>query len=556
MEKQEFCMEKSQIFQEVISRISKLSQDSYLMVTDMQHNLTFVPESTAEFLGIPSGWCEDGYKIVLEKSVHPYDCPEYTEEMKKRLRGINLENDLYIRMGKDKKYVMTQIITDMILEQGKNRYFIVLLRNQNVIPEIDPLTDLYGQVKFEKDIVDYIQQGRKVAVLEIEIDHMNDINILYGTNYSDRIQKVLAYRFIYMMDADKAVYRMGNSNYAFILRDASREEAAAFLEKIRARLEESVVLENNHFDLKIYASGIILDHYEGEISTVQSKLEYVLGKMRTRRDHKLMFFNDLVQINGDVDLDLMKIIHQSVLNQCDGFYVEYQPVVHAQTGEIAGAEALVRWKKEPYGIVPPGMFIDWLESNPCMYDLGNFVLKQALTDAVEFRKSNPDFFINVNMSAKQLERKTFCGVVMALLKETGFPAGQLCLELTERCRSMPVSVMEEKLLYLKQHGVRLAMDDYGTGSASSSVLLQTPMDEIKIDMSFIRGITDNQTKQALVRSMVDFANKADLKSCLEGVEDEKLQNYLRSFGATWFQGYYYSRPVQAAAMQKLLNMEN
>ena len=556
MEKQEFCMEKSQIFQEMISRISKLSQDSYLMVTDMQHNLTFVPESTAEFLGIPSGWCEDGYKIVLEKSVHPYDCPEYTEEMKKRLRGINLENDLYIRMGKDKKYVMTQIITDMILEQGKNRYFIVLLRNQNVIPEIDPLTDLYGQVKFEKDIVDYIQQGRKVAVLEIEIDHMNDINILYGTNYSDRIQKVLAYRFIYMMDADKAVYRMGNSNYAFILRDASREEAAAFLEKIRARLEESVVLENNHFDLKIYASGIILDHYEGEISTVQSKLEYVLGKMRTRRDHKLMFFNDLVQINGDVDLDLMKIIHQSVLNQCDGFYVEYQPVVHAQTGEIAGAEALVRWKKEPYGIVPPGLFIDWLESNPCMYDLGNFVLKQALTDAVEFRKSNPDFFINVNMSAKQLERKTFCGVVMALLKETGFPAGQLCLELTERCRSMPVSVMEEKLLYLKQHGVRLAMDDYGTGSASSSVLLQTPMDEIKIDMSFIRGITDNQTKQALVRSMVDFANKADLKSCLEGVEDEKLQNYLRSFGATWFQGYYYSRPVQAAAMQKLLNMEN
>ena len=556
MEKQEFCMEKSQIFQEMISRISKLSQDSYLMVTDMQHNLTFVPESTAEFLGIPSGWCEDGYKIVLEKSVHPYDCPEYTEEMKKRLRGINLENDLYIRMGKDKKYVMTQIITDMILEQGKNRYFIVLLRNQNVIPEIDPLTDLYGQVKFEKDIVDYIQQGRKVAVLEIEIDHMNDINILYGTNYSDRIQKVLAYRFIYMMDADKAVYRMGNSNYAFILRDASREEAAAFLEKIRARLEESVVLENNHFDLKIYASGIILDHYEGEISTVQSKLEYVLGKMRTRRDHKLMFFNDLVQINGDVDLDLMKVIHQSVLNQCDGFYVEYQPVVHAQTGEIVGAEALVRWKKEPYGIVPPGMFIDWLESNPCMYDLGNFVLKQALTDAVEFRKSNPDFFINVNMSAKQLERKTFCGVVMALLKETGFPAGQLCLELTERCRSMPVSVMEEKLLYLKQHGVRLAMDDYGTGSASSSVLLQTPMDEIKIDMSFIRGITDNQTKQALVRSMVDFANEADLKSCLEGVEDEKLQNYLRSFGATWFQGYYYSKPVQAAAMQKLLNMEN
>ena len=552
MEKQEFCMEKSQIFQEMISRISKLSQDSYLMVTDMQHNLTFVPESTAEFLGIPSGWCEDGYKIVLEKSVHPYDCPEYTEEMKKRLRGINLENDLYIRMGKDKKYVMTQIITDMILEQGKNRYFIVLLRNQNVIPEIDPLTDLYGQVKFEKDIVDYIQQGRKVAVLEIEIDHMNDINILYGTNYSDRIQKVLAYRFIYMMDADKAVYRMGNSNYAFILRDASREEAAAFLEKIRARLEESVVLENNHFDLKIYASGIILDHYEGEISTVQSKLEYVLGKMRTRRDHKLMFFNDLVQINGDVDLDLMKVIHQSVLNQCDGFYVEYQPVVHAQTGEIVGAEALVRWKKEPYGIVPPGMFIDWLESNPCMYDLGNFVLKQALTDAVEFRKSNPDFFINVNVSAKQLEQKSFRDVVLSLLKENDYPPNHLCLEITERCRQLPIDVINEEVCFLQQYGIHFAMDDYGTGNASSSIVLGVPMNEIKIDMSFIKGILNNEKQQMLVKNIVNFARSTNMKSCIEGVEDKSLQDYLRSFGATWFQGYYYSKPVGEEQLKKLL----
>ena len=556
MEKQEFCMEKSQIFQEMISRISKLSQDSYLMVTDMQHNLTFVPESTAEFLGIPSGWCEDGYKIVLEKSVHPYDCPEYTEEMKKRLRGINLENDLYIRMGKDKKYVMTQIITDMILEQGKNRYFIVLLRNQNVIPEIDPLTDLYGQVKFEKDIVDYIQQGRKVAVLEIEIDHMNDINILYGTNYSDRIQKVLAYRFIYMMDADKAVYRMGNSNYAFILRDASREEAAAFLEKIRARLEESVVLENNHFDLKIYASGIILDHYEGEISTVQSKLEYVLGKMRTRRDHKLMFFNDLVQINGDVDLDLMKVIHQSVLNQCDGFYVEYQPVVHAQTGEIVGAEALVRWKKEPYGIVPPGMFIDWLESNPCMYDLGNFVLKQALTDAVEFRKSNPDFFINVNVSAKQLEQKSFRDVVLSLLKENDYPPNHLCLEITERCRQLPIDVINEEVCFLQQYGIHFAMDDYGTGNASSSIVLGVPMNEIKIDMSFIKGILNNEKQQMLVKNIVNFARSTNMKSCIEGVEDKSLQDYLRSFGATWFQGYYYSRPLPEDEFIEFLEKES
>lgn len=552
MDKQKFWVENPQVFPDVVSRVSELLPDAYVVVTDLKQNLTFVPENTAEFFGIPDGWCQDCYRILREQSVHPEDWPEYSNAMRRRLQGDDLKNDLYIRMGKDGRYILSRILVDMIEENGENRYFVTVFKNQNVLPMIDPLTDLYGQAKFEKDIEDYIQNGRKVAVLEIEIDHMTDINILYGTNYSDRIQRVLAYRFIYMMDADTAVYRMDNSKFAFILRDADRNDAEQFLEKIRTQLEKSVVFEKDHFELKIYASGLMLDHYEGEISTVQSKLEYVLEKMRTGRNHELMFFNDLVRINGDVNLDLMKVIHQSVLNQCDGFYVEYQPVVYSEDGRIAGAEALVRWKKEPYGVVPPGMFIDWLENDPCMYDLGNFVLKQALTDAVMFRKLNPEFFINVNVSAKQLERPTFRAVVLSLLEETGFPADHLCLELTERCRNMPVHVIDEELSYLKQYGIRFAMDDYGTGSASSSVVVQTPMDEIKIDMSFIRGITDSQKKQALVQSMVNFANMSDLKSCLEGVEDEELQDYLRSFGATWFQGYYYSRPVRPEVLQELL----
>lgn len=269
-----------------------------------------------------------------------------------------------------------------------------------------------------------------------------------------------------------------------------------------------------------------------------------------------MFFNDLVQINGDVNLDLMKVIHQSVLNGCDGFYLEYQPIVAAENGRIQGAEALVRWKKEPYGTVPPGMFIDWLEGNPCMYELGAFVLKQALTDAVEFRKENPEFFINVNVSAKQLEQRAFRKIVTDLLQETGFPADHLCLELTERCRNLPIEIMQEEITYLKQYGIRFAMDDYGTGCASSSIVLHTPMDEIKIDMSFVRGIIEDEKKQALVRSMIQFANDADLNSCIEGVEDEDMQDYLRGFGSTWFQGYYYSKPVCAKKILELLQKKN
>ena len=112
-----------------------------------------------------------------------------------------------------------------VVKEDGNEYLLHILVNQNVIPEIDALTDLYGQKKFEKDVEGYIRTGRKVAVLEVEIDHMADINILYGANYTDRLQREIAHHFIYMMDENKAVYHMNNSNCAFILRDADRVDA-------------------------------------------------------------------------------------------------------------------------------------------------------------------------------------------------------------------------------------------------------------------------------------------------------------------------------------------
>ena len=354
---------------------------------------------------------------------------------------------------------------------------------------------------------------------------MNDMNILYGTNYSEQMQREIGLRFIYMMDADTAVYRMNSSNFAFILRDADREEAEAYMEKIKDTLKENAYIDGHFFEFKIYASGLILDDYKGDISTVQSKLEYTLEKARERRSTGILFFNDLVLSYGGMDLDLMKIIHQSVLNHCDGFYVEYQPIVTSEDGKIMGAEALVRWKKEPYGAIPPGLFIDWLENDPSMYDLGNFVLEQALWDSKSFLQQNPEFFINVNVSAKQLER----------------------------CRSLPVSVINERMAVLRGYGIKFAMDDFGTGSSSSAMALEMLIDEIKIDMSFIRKILVNKKNKAIVQSMVDFANAANIKSCLEGVENKALEDYLRTVGATWFQGYYYSKPVGADELEILLS---
>ena len=255
--------------------------------------------------------------------------------------------------------------------------------------------------------------------------------------------------------------------------------------------------------------------------------------------------------NG-ADLALMKVIHQSVRNNCEGFYLVYQPIVDSNTGEIVGAEALVRWSREPYGTVPPGMFIEWLETDPSMYDLGNFVLRTALSETNPILASKPDFFINVNLSVRQLERPEFHQEVVKILDETKFPAGNLCMELTERCKDFPLDVLKKEVCYFQSLGIRVAMDDYGTGSASSNIVMNVPMNEIKIDMSFIRGIIDNPKNQAMVRSILYFADKSNMATCLEGVENEELQNYLRDYNATWLQGYYYSKPIPLNELVKLM----
>lgn len=553
MKQEDFWIEDVEFFSDVMAKVTDLSRNLYLLVTDLQKNLTFVPEKTAEFLGMEAGYSLDFYQ-KLTAHVHPYDIPEYEEAMGKRLKKEALSEPLYIRMGKEKPDYMMGFSVDVLRKENRE-YLIVVLKNENALQEIDAQTDLYSQVKFEEHIKDYLATRRKVAVLEIEFDHMNDMNILYGTNYSEQMQREIGLRFIYMMDADTAVYRMNSSNFAFILRDADREEAEAYMEKIKDTLKENAYIDGHFFEFKIYASGLILDDYKGDISTVQSKLEYTLEKARERRSTGILFFNDLVLSYGGMDLDLMKIIHQSVLNHCDGFYVEYQPIVTSEDGKIMGAEALVRWKKEPYGAIPPGLFIDWLENDPSMYDLGNFVLEQALWDSKLFLQQNPDFFINVNVSAKQLERPDFCRVVLELLDKTEFPVRHLCLEITERCRSLPVSVINERMAVLRGYGIKFAMDDFGTGSSSSAMALEMLIDEIKIDMSFIRKILVNKKNKAIVQSMVDFANAANIKSCLEGVENKALEDYLRTVGATWFQGYYYSKPVGADELEILLSAE-
>lgn len=215
-------------------------------------------------------------------------------------------------------------------------------------------------------------------------------------------------------------------------------------------------------------------------------------------------------------------------------------------------EALLRWELEPYGMVSPGVFMEWLEQDPCIFDLGNWILRTALTDVQKLRKETEGFFVNVNVAAAQLERREFRSAVMNILKETGAKPEELCLELTERCRDLDIHFLRGEVEFFHSQGIKIALDDFGTGNSSLSLALELPFDELKVDMSFIRDIKQKPQNQAMVQSIVDYARRTNTETCIEGIEDKEVSDYIEKFGSTWQQGYYYSKPVPIEQFEEVL----
>ncbi len=548
-----FWHENEAYIDSVMNSVNMLAEDTYIYILNLKRNVAWFSETMKEYFGICETYAADHYEI-MRGLIYPDDLWEYEEGIPQRMQGENLDRELCIRMreasGECHMFsVHTDIVTD---EKNGEAYLLILLRNENVLPRIDALTDLYSQARFRADLEKEIEKKEPFAVLMIKLERFNNLNIIYGNEFTNQLLKETALQFIYMMDENSAVYRLDGPKFGFVLRKCSREELLAFEQKLREKLAKGIHVDNRQVKLKICAGAILIDQYDGQADSLSSKAAYALGHSETEQQGRMVIFNDKVRTSTNVDLELMKVIHQSVREGCDGFYVEYQPIVVSGTGRIVGAEALVRWRREPYGIVSPGMFIEWMETDPAMYELGNYVLRTALQETLGLLEVLPEFVLNVNVSARQMEREEFRAEVLRILDQTKFPASHLCLELTERCRDMPLDVIKREVEFFQGYGIRMAMDDYGTGSASSGIVLYAPMDEIKLDMSFIRGITGDAKKQAMVRSIVDFANSCGMSTCLEGVETEELQNYLRLYQATWFQGYYYSKPIEIGRLRELV----
>ena len=538
----------------IVEAIDQNLDNSYTWVTNLKEHESWCSTKVKEYFGLSAQIFYE-FEQLIKEMIHPQDQEEYQEKMNRWLKGMDLDSELGSRIrGKNGIYSMFTFHAKAICDENHNpEYLVIIIKNENIFPDIDPQTDLYSYARYVKDLERGIESEEKLAILQIQVEGFNTFNLIYGLDYSGELLRAIAHKFIFMMDMDKAVYRLECERFVFILKKAGREDLIDFEQQVRHALGNGIMVDGKTISFKMSSGAILLENYRGDSSSVRGQVAYALDHSIHKHQGQLVIFNDEVQTSRGVDFTLMKAIHQSVQNNCEGFYLEYQPIVAAKTGEVVGAEALVRWKHEPYGVVPPGMFIEWMETDPSMYDLGNYVLRTALMEMKNLLILKSDFFVDVNVSVKQLERPEFRGEVLKILADTAFPADHLCMELTERCKDFPLDKLKQEVEFFQSYGIRVAMDDYGTGSASSSIVMNIPMDEIKIDMSFIRNIMDNIKNQEMVRSILYFAGKSNITTCLEGVESEELRNYLQNYNATWFQGYYYAKPLSVTDLAEMIS---
>lgn len=557
-------MEKNKLWEEIgdytvqiVNAVAEISQRSYISITDLKTSKTWWSQNAVDMFGIDGNFQEYAKeKPIL--TIYPNDIEKYRQGFRDRMKGIDLDVPLEYRViTASNENILIRAMCKMIQDpNGENRYLLVEYGNHGIPDDIDSVTGLYTGIRFSQDIEKMLKQRKQAVAIKIGIDNFSHMNVMYGSEYADKLLERVADELRFIVYNRGVVYRLSGAKFAVVFEQMSRDELKRFYRDVVGALDNRIYLKDTKVPLRASAGAMFLDNYTLDANSVKSRLAYSLNLSKHAHHGNLFIFNDEMG-NGKDQLELMSVIHKSAVEDCNGFFLCYQPIADASTGEIKGMEALLRWAQDPYGVVSPAVFIDWLEKDPCIFELGNWIIRQALHDVAEISKIKPGFFVNVNISATQIVRSEFRTSVLQILEMSGVPASQFCMELTERCRELDIDFLRGEIEFFKSSGIKVAMDDFGTGNASLQVALELPVDELKIDMSFVRDIRNKPFNQALVQSIVEFAQRAGLETCIEGVEDEKVLEYLKPYGATWHQGYYFSRPVKLEEFKDLLqkNME-
>ena len=548
-----FWSDMDGIFPELVKQMASLAKKSYYSITNLKSGITWWSESTLDYFGLEQNYTAIG-KEKTRKELHPDDVETFKYCFGRRVEGNDLDKSWEYRVKDGDKYNRFNAMSKMISDnEGKPLLLITRFVNYGLSDEVDTVTGFRTEAVLTHQLNKYISEGRRGALLKVNLDQFSHISVMYGAAFGDKVLNCVAQLLINIVHDNSNVYKLSGVKFVLALGDIPRKKLREIYEKIEDAMENNGEVEGKKIPLRISAGAVYIEPYMTDSNAVRSRLTYAVNHSRYEHHGELVIFNDeMGGKDNQHQFELIALIHQCATSDFDGFKLFYQPIADTKNGTIRGMEALIRWEKEPYGIISPGIFMEWLEEDPCIFDLGNWILRTALNDIKKVRDELPGCFVNVNVSAAQLERREFRQSVMNILSETGARPEELCLELTERCRDLDVDFLKGEVDFFHSKGIKIALDDFGTGNSSLSLALELPFDELKVDMSFIRDIKDKPQNQAMVQSIIDYAKRTKTETCIEGIENREVDDYIKKFGATWHQGYYYSKPVPIESIEKLI----
>jgi diguanylate cyclase (GGDEF)-like protein/PAS domain S-box-containing protein len=417
----------------------------------------------------------------------------------------------------------------------------------------DPLTKLANRALLS-DRVSHAQarsrrDGRPCAVLLMDLDDFKTINDTLGHAAGDEVLMEVARRLHGCIRAGDTAARLGGDEFALLLEDTpDAARAIEVADRIAQALRPPVLLGNKEAFLSA-STGIAVGvsaEPEGELlrnADVALYLAKEKGKGRCEVFEPSM--RAAVMARLQLEADLHRALERSE------FLLYYQPIVDLQSGQIIGAEALLRWRHPERGLLSPADFIPLAEESGQIVPIGRWVLEEACRSIRSLSRGRAGFHVSVNLSARQLQEADLVDQVAGALSAAGLAPENLVLEVTESMIMLEPRTMIARLRALKELGVRLAIDDFGTGYSSLSYLQNLPVDILKIDRSFIHEPA-NAGLSPLARGIVDLGRAMRLVMVAEGIERREQAESLRRVGCELGQGFYLARPMEGAAFERLI----
>ena len=414
----------------------------------------------------------------------------------------------------------------------------------------DPLTGLPNRVLFGERIAQAIRDaqrgGTQLAVALMDLNRFKEVNDSLGHAAGDQLLIEVSRRISDAIRASDTIARLGGDEFGLLLpRLSGRDDAVPVLERIAAALERPVYVQSLPLAVEA-AVGIAV--YPGNGVSAQALIQRAdVAMYDGKRDSASFTFYDEATHEYDVGrLTLVSELRRGLANR--ELVLHYQPKAELGTGEVQSVEALLRWHHPQRGLVFPDAFIPVTEETGLIGPLTLYVIDEALNQVRAWLQEGLVMSVSVNLSTRNLLDREFPAQVAQLLRRSGTAPQVLELEVTESAMLANPARAKAVLLELSNLGVRLSIDDFGTGYSSLAYLRHLPVDEIKIDRSFVTGMGDAPDDAALVRSIVDLGRNLGLDVVAEGVETAQIWHQLRELGCRTAQGYFLSRPLPADEM--------